>query len=848
MTDQVNLMKETSSILRDLKFKRFNVITEMRLRVSRKELSNMAHNSRVKGTNLNNVRELIEFIPGFFKNTTSKMNKYQLDFHLNRGSESLVIILEELKRNVHFAKDSFDLSRPQSLNAARLSAILSDRERKPESPLIKSSNSSPARSPAPNLQVINGKRGLKSIAVPNVDAKKEQRYTKPFLQPIIEYNIRDWDLLPNKTGPKGNFLQSGNNVPDESLKSPQRRNLQTTTSGIHQRGRNVNLSSQHLNSGKQNGTTVIGISDKVRPGSNVQKPPGGTETHINVTKDINANHIGTASTNVTDEKSKIYRSSQEKPITQEKTILDKHSEKKSDELSKDGVHEENKNRPNSTAKLESKSKTEVKATKDREIVNGSKEKQSTDTSTTIMDNLVLPQSENSLAMNDGLSSVEIGKHNEIISDPSKVKSKLDHGNKQEINEPVMNIVSGSTENKKEVRHIDVHLPTAAFHSSTEGLSETTQMDDPKLVTQMSKTFYKPDQTSSHVGSNKAGTEKSDQKTNVGESHKTDIEVKVKSTSAKRREGTDKSPTPKQIKEKTNVLTPNGKNNKNDVRPRRSQEDAEETPRPSKEVKPQEKIERTEIKQLKETITSLMDENQKLKQMNDELLSRLSIVTSEKLRDGNPNISDLGSKNRPTKLAEKLSELYDNEWTDAYQEISETVTSEEQIIYVLLEIIMISFKNCEKASKDQFETLNKSVRKEMLFPTGSVEDDQAGEGGKELLDSILFSLRELRQRVAMVSVPKLKQMITTEFEKSFSPKCEPGTKIYLYAERCIELTWLMCIHDPPLYLYRCKSGTPHQDIFKAYKRSGTIVEFCVWPCLYLYEGGPLISKGVAEMQP
>jgi len=33
---------------------------------------------------------------------------------------------------------------------------------------------------------------------------------------------------------------------------------------------------------------------------------------------------------------------------------------------------------------------------------------------------------------------------------------------------------------------------------------------------------------------------------------------------------------------------------------------------------------------------------------------------------NPNIVDLSDKHRPTKLAEVFSEIYDNEWTDAFE--------------------------------------------------------------------------------------------------------------------------------------------------------------------------------------
>jgi hypothetical protein len=40
------------------------------------------------------------------------------------------------------------------------------------------------------------------------------------------------------------------------------------------------------------------------------------------------------------------------------------------------------------------------------------------------------------------------------------------------------------------------------------------------------------------------------------------------------------------------------------------------------------------------------------------------MASIKMTEGNPNIANLGDPNRPTKIAEVYSEIYDNEWTDA----------------------------------------------------------------------------------------------------------------------------------------------------------------------------------------
>jgi hypothetical protein len=40
----------------------------------------------------------------------------------------------------------------------------------------------------------------------------------------------------------------------------------------------------------------------------------------------------------------------------------------------------------------------------------------------------------------------------------------------------------------------------------------------------------------------------------------------------------------------------------------------------------------------------------------------------KLTEGNREIAELGDPNRPTQLGAKFAELYDNEWTDAMEEL------------------------------------------------------------------------------------------------------------------------------------------------------------------------------------
>lgn len=73
---------------------------------------------------------------------------------------------------------------------------------------------------------------------------------------------------------------------------------------------------------------------------------------------------------------------------------------------------------------------------------------------------------------------------------------------------------------------------------------------------------------------------------------------------------------------------------------------------------------------------------------------------------NPNIADLSDPNRQTKIGEKYSELYDNEWTDAYEALVEAGHSEETAIETLrLTLMVISDRRwqCNNVIYSSFRT-------------------------------------------------------------------------------------------------------------------------------------------------
>lgn len=59
--------------------------------------------------------------------------------------------------------------------------------------------------------------------------------------------------------------------------------------------------------------------------------------------------------------------------------------------------------------------------------------------------------------------------------------------------------------------------------------------------------------------------------------------------------------------------------------------------------------------------------------------------------GNTSIADLGDKYRPTRIAELYSELYDNEWTEAVDDLVNTKWSEDQIVRHLFIILQVTTK-------------------------------------------------------------------------------------------------------------------------------------------------------------
>ncbi|XP_060606042.1 uncharacterized protein LOC132758385 [Ruditapes philippinarum] len=215
-------------------------------------------------------------------------------------------------------------------------------------------------------------------------------------------------------------------------------------------------------------------------------------------------------------------------------------------------------------------------------------------------------------------------------------------------------------------------------------------------------------------------------------------------------------------------------------------------------------------------------------MADKTHERLSVVASAKLTDGNPNIADLSDVNRPTKLAEQYSELYDNEWTDAFGVIK-CGNAEEDACRILLSMFCVIYRACIKKAVEDRDAVTDAIKTFLNGQQPPVE--------------LLKQLKDQRKKNTAGQQSIIKQKRTL-------PEKELRKDHYVkrFLNKCIGLCWLMAVQDPPVHvdvnIDRCDE-LHDSTLYKPYTKSGIYIDYIVWPVLYLHENGNILMKGIAQ---
>ncbi|KAL3879315.1 hypothetical protein ACJMK2_031616 [Sinanodonta woodiana] len=233
--------------------------------------------------------------------------------------------------------------------------------------------------------------------------------------------------------------------------------------------------------------------------------------------------------------------------------------------------------------------------------------------------------------------------------------------------------------------------------------------------------------------------------------------------------------------------------------------------------------------------SKVNENKAIQQLKDEneiLRSRLSEYAGAQMTHNNPNIADLSDVFRPTKLSEEYSQLYDNVWTDAFEE--QNGKKEEDIIQMLRKGLLGSYEFCENVCKEFTVQLTNST---LALPNSKPKN--------KLQDLPIVYQKQLQDMKKSFGV-FLKNDVKESYRKKQN-SIQGGDSTKKYIDACVELCWLMVIQDPPVVIETpaSKDSAFDTNTYRAYTTTGSKIDFVVWPALRLHQGGALLTKGVAQ---
>ncbi|XP_071126600.1 protein BCAP-like [Mytilus edulis] len=244
----------------------------------------------------------------------------------------------------------------------------------------------------------------------------------------------------------------------------------------------------------------------------------------------------------------------------------------------------------------------------------------------------------------------------------------------------------------------------------------------------------------------------------------------------------------------------------------------------------------ECESLKDQFVQMQKELKQKNEELDDLRNRLSSLSASKL-DGDPNITDLGDPNRPLKLVERYQQLYDNLWTDIFDELTDSYhdvdNSAEREKMAAMEIMSIFervLQFCKHLVEDQEKTIISSLTccsEENLYAVNSSID--------------ISTIRNIRRSIAQKVLPSIVELYIRQNEQEFTGLMKD------FAEECIAICWLTQVQDPPMaFEFNYDHGVQlDKDLMREFTVSGDIVDYVVWPTMRLTSDGPVMVKSVVQ---
>ncbi|XP_060073303.1 uncharacterized protein LOC132553108 [Ylistrum balloti] len=178
----------------------------------------------------------------------------------------------------------------------------------------------------------------------------------------------------------------------------------------------------------------------------------------------------------------------------------------------------------------------------------------------------------------------------------------------------------------------------------------------------------------------------------------------------------------------------------------------------------------QIDKLQEALMETRKTMKDLKAEKEILLTRLSKLAGNKLVHGNPAITDLSDSNRPTKLSERYSELYDNEWTDALEELTDETSVvhgvEGVFIRTLRAILIEAFTFCCETEARYEETITQSL---ICLPSPDPEsaEQEQKDIRKTLTQEQMTQFDDLKKTCVPTLITAVESKFLSSMEKRFT---------------------------------------------------------------------------------
>lgn len=261
-----------------------------------------------------------------------------------------------------------------------------------------------------------------------------------------------------------------------------------------------------------------------------------------------------------------------------------------------------------------------------------------------------------------------------------------------------------------------------------------------------------------------------------------------------------------------------------------------------------------LEKQREENRTLTEKIMRLEREIEELKTRLQVIASNKLTSGNPDIADLSDVYRPSNIADQFRQMYDEEWTHAYEDLEKKYPNDEvKAILNLATMLKAIEEFCLDASTQQFERLQQMIQDELTYPkfqhkSGTVVAGQhRAEVTSAHIEVASKFLKDVRKALGIISTGPLIQVFQKVYmsdHKWTEDMFTPGVNAFIIEG--VKLVWMMKMQDPPMqFVWGQPGDTIDKNRFTYYTKSGDIVRFSVWPAVALHKDGPLMSKGIVQ---